>query len=170
MAVNPSSAFDNLTSALWGGSQITQHPATGPFYHHPFSTPYPNIHQRGSINPDGHYSAIQHQQQLQQISPTNQQHPSQHSQQQLQKPPVSPIVSYSTTPQPTISPNGGNNVSTNVVPQPAPSSSSHSSESVNSPPPSFSVFQSLMDQSLFFQQQNYQNVLTKELIVEKCKK
>ena len=42
-----------------------------------------------------------------------------------------------------------------TVPPPAPSSGSHSSGSVSSPPPSFTAFQALMDQSMFFNHQNY---------------
>ena len=150
MTVNPS-AFD---FQLWGGNHLSQHPATGQFYHHHFSNPYHIInHQRGVGTQEGLHQMHQQQQQLPQISPTNQSPNQPHQTQQQQ---LSPVLPYSIPAQSNISPRGGEGVNmNNSVPQPAPSSSSHSSESVNSPPPSFAVFQSLFDQQQFFQQQNY---------------
>ena len=145
MAVNPA-AFD---FSLWGGSHLTQHPATGQFYHHHFPNPYHNIHHQrsGAVNPEGHHQ-MQHQpQQIPQISPTNSSPNQQH---QIKPQQLSPILSYPAQ----ISPRGGDIVN-NSVPQPAPSSSSHSSDSANSPPPS--LFQSLLDQyqSLQFYPQDH---------------
>ena len=150
MAVNPA-AFD---FQLWGGSYLSQHPATGQLYHAHFPNPYQNIHPRSvAVNQESHQMQ-HHPQQLPQISPTNQSSNQQHQAQQQQ---LSPVLPYTIPAQTNISPRGSEIVN-NSVPQPAPSSSSHSSESVNSPPPSFSLYQTLIDQQQslqFLQQPNY---------------